>query len=426
MQNQIQTSEWSATNRPKQLRSACDSCHQQKIKCSGRGSVCERCQKHNLLCHYSEIGRLGKPKGAKNKKTIERERQNANFGHADPPVSQRSQSHLAPIPQAEELERLTVDEDAGTDAFLRSLSAIASPSFPPYTVDNMFNVHAFDTIDSGPVETRFDLDFDSVMIATDNQQFQSPGETPPSRLEAYHDASRLTFPPPMQEDGFYDGIIHGNSYESGYTKTDIIQTPGFHGLSSPTSFHGRVPNHTNRLLISPDNTPTTFELKRPRENPPHCDCLQVHANVLCGLNATDQSERVDALLRSSGSTFPSLERSLQCTHCLNDSQVLQMCSMILKNLLRWINATCSSDERVDVRVGDYRPNKEELVCIHSALFLRLLSKYKSLLVLYKRRLDRSKVSGGYEGDDAEYLNHTLGSLSRSVDSLIEDLRPSLE
>lgn len=59
---------------PKKLRSACDSCHQCKVKCSG-GSPCYRCTSKGLYCRYSYQNRAGKPKGSKNRRTLEREHQ---------------------------------------------------------------------------------------------------------------------------------------------------------------------------------------------------------------------------------------------------------------------------------------------------------------------------------------------------------------
>ncbi|OJJ42726.1 hypothetical protein ASPZODRAFT_147127 [Penicilliopsis zonata CBS 506.65] len=56
----------------KKLRSACDSCHQCKVKCSG-GSPCFRCTSRGLCCRYGFQNRAGKPKGSKNRKTLERE-----------------------------------------------------------------------------------------------------------------------------------------------------------------------------------------------------------------------------------------------------------------------------------------------------------------------------------------------------------------
>jgi hypothetical protein len=58
----------------KKLRSACDACHQCKVKCPG-GTPCSRCLSKGLSCRYGFQNRAGKPKGSKNKKTLERQRQ---------------------------------------------------------------------------------------------------------------------------------------------------------------------------------------------------------------------------------------------------------------------------------------------------------------------------------------------------------------
>ena len=52
----------------RRVRSACDSCHTLKMKCSG-GYPCTGCDKSKQTCIYSEPNRLGRPKGSKNKKT---------------------------------------------------------------------------------------------------------------------------------------------------------------------------------------------------------------------------------------------------------------------------------------------------------------------------------------------------------------------
>ncbi|KAH8702196.1 hypothetical protein BGW36DRAFT_458949 [Talaromyces proteolyticus] len=56
------------------LRSACNCCHQAKVKCSG-GSPCFRCASKELSCCYGFQNRGGKPKGSKNRKTIARMQQ---------------------------------------------------------------------------------------------------------------------------------------------------------------------------------------------------------------------------------------------------------------------------------------------------------------------------------------------------------------
>lgn len=49
-----------------QLRSACDACHQSKIKCPG-GNPCLNCFSGGNRCNYTQASRIGRPKGSKNK-----------------------------------------------------------------------------------------------------------------------------------------------------------------------------------------------------------------------------------------------------------------------------------------------------------------------------------------------------------------------
>lgn len=53
------------------LRSACDFCHQSKVRCSG-GNPCSGCYKLRLRCNYSDSKRTGRPRGVKNKRTLQR------------------------------------------------------------------------------------------------------------------------------------------------------------------------------------------------------------------------------------------------------------------------------------------------------------------------------------------------------------------
>ncbi|CRG86402.1 hypothetical protein PISL3812_03408 [Talaromyces islandicus] len=63
------------TQTPK-LRSACDSCHEAKVRCTG-GTPCVHCKNHRHDCHYSVAARIGKPKGSRNRKTLARLREAA-------------------------------------------------------------------------------------------------------------------------------------------------------------------------------------------------------------------------------------------------------------------------------------------------------------------------------------------------------------
>ncbi|KID97529.1 C6 finger domain protein GliZ, partial [Metarhizium majus ARSEF 297] len=74
------------------MRSACDSCHQSKIKCSG-GNPCSGCHKLGARCNYSSSNRIGRPRGIKNKVTRQRLRahvREAAGADGEPPASSLS------------------------------------------------------------------------------------------------------------------------------------------------------------------------------------------------------------------------------------------------------------------------------------------------------------------------------------------------
>ena len=58
-------------NLSRKLRTACDICHQAKMKCSG-GTPCQGCRGSDHECIYSVSKRIGRPKGTKNKRTADR------------------------------------------------------------------------------------------------------------------------------------------------------------------------------------------------------------------------------------------------------------------------------------------------------------------------------------------------------------------
>ncbi|KAJ5594742.1 C6 finger domain protein GliZ [Penicillium hispanicum] len=66
------------------LRSACDVCHQSKVKCSG-GNPCHGCRKIGVACNYSSSNQNGRPRGVKNKKTIQRMQAVANAAGENTP-----------------------------------------------------------------------------------------------------------------------------------------------------------------------------------------------------------------------------------------------------------------------------------------------------------------------------------------------------
>ncbi len=51
------------------LRTACDTCHQLKVRCSGT-MPCKTCANSDSACFYSLASRVGRPKGSRNKQSL--------------------------------------------------------------------------------------------------------------------------------------------------------------------------------------------------------------------------------------------------------------------------------------------------------------------------------------------------------------------
>lgn len=107
---------------PKKLRSACDNCHQGKVKCSGGqpGEKCEKCEKGGLSCVYSVSNRIGRPRNSRNDKTLERIRRSQQDQESPRSTASeeaersehRTSSSVTPISENIEDPLLTHDLDA--------------------------------------------------------------------------------------------------------------------------------------------------------------------------------------------------------------------------------------------------------------------------------------------------------------------------
>lgn len=149
----------STTTEGKRLRRACNACHRMKLRCSGT-KPCARCQDTGNECAYAFVAKLGKPRGSRNKKTIERERERQRQRQASAAASEqgegegeaeadtRSSSPASPSPPPSLVHRKL------TDSGNYSGNSCLSNSGPD-TVDGMdwtALVHAVTTPASLPIE----------------------------------------------------------------------------------------------------------------------------------------------------------------------------------------------------------------------------------------------------------------------------------
>ena len=137
----------------KKLRSACDRCHQSKMKCSG-GMPCTSCFGCGEDCCYSVSNRSGRPKGAKNKRNQEQigTAQQEDFPslfvksatHSSKPSQQFSQQvQQPPMPLTPSTYNHSFSPNpnafweplhAGADGYLNAVQTVASKVTPEYAL----------------------------------------------------------------------------------------------------------------------------------------------------------------------------------------------------------------------------------------------------------------------------------------------------
>ena len=88
----------------KKLRTACDICHQAKMKCSG-GTPCQGCRASDYECIYSVSKRIGRPKGTKNKRTADRINRQKSENERKSHRNERESQGSVPTPSPGQISR---------------------------------------------------------------------------------------------------------------------------------------------------------------------------------------------------------------------------------------------------------------------------------------------------------------------------------
>jgi hypothetical protein len=99
--------------------------------------------------------------------------------------------------------------------------------------------------------------------------------------------------------------------------------------------------------------------------------------------------------------------------------------MVLKTLLATLDSSHTKLTAVDIRIGNYSPDKKDSAWTASLLLIRTLSRFTTLLALFRRKLDRCRISGDSRAQEWEYLEQVLVSLERSTSVIGSELRNSL-
>ncbi|GAQ04197.1 hypothetical protein ALT_1518 [Aspergillus lentulus] len=322
----------------KKLRSACDSCHQCKVKCSG-GSPCFRCTSKGLNCRYGYQNRAGKPKGSKNRKTLEREHQ------------LRMEWLTSQLRDANgELGNLNIDLSDST-------TLLPSPYFPS---SRWKQGHI-------PLQS-------SVQPTPANQCIKS----------TEHENDCL--PTPHELDTWTMDL------------GPILQTPregtseSLEAFTTPISFTGE----TYLRQLSDPTTPISFGFPSPHARldvtGDPCACVQTQAvniSTLHQLTCRDRSDRFDLAMKSITSTLETCEKFIACDACdksmssiLLTLSAIELIFTLFEQLTMNNRRLSPPDEEqrlIPCSLGDYKVTREEGQAIRNVLVKMTLSKGRQAL-----------------------------------------------
>ncbi|MCJ1450249.1 hypothetical protein MMC28_000578 [Mycoblastus sanguinarius] len=371
----------------KKLRTACDICHQAKMKCSG-GSPCAGCRDSGYECFYSVSNRIGRPKGTKNKRTLDRmnrqqsDNESANHsrkgsisvgGQTPPALSLPSQEPTMPFDNAS-IDTMLSNTSEG------SYSLPTSDTFDPFS-DSLNSWYDFgDLAETSPLK----------------QHSSSIPSVFDDTTGAFVNQDPLTFP---HDDSAY--VSPGSIFGSG---TD---------LSSLSGSLGKTMSRGSDRYHMPPSTSSSSSV--PNESSSSCNCLQHHAELLCRLKDLQQRHsqpRIDVVLSGAQQALVPWKSVIECRICQHEDnqEVLLLSAMSIRTVLRSLQSLCldnstaalagadysavgrtrspvSGNDTLKSSIGIYEITGEERTAVTDLLISRTLDKIKYTLACFKERLE---------------------------------------
>ena len=361
----------------KKLRTACDVCHQAKMKCSG-GTPCAGCRDSGYECCYSVSNRIGRPKGTKNKRTLDRmsrKRSGASdksdSGQASPVQAQTS---MASLTNCTGNNLASMDKSSIESILATGLDGASS--FPGSEAFGPFS----DDLSSW-------YDFGDFTAASPFAQQSSPTAIPLN--EEPHSYSSIDSAYVSPASLFNEKRCVANALEpSGFLSNMNGETNGAQDVTASAS--------SSYLASS-----TT------------CNCVQNHAELLCRLKELEQRHtqpRLDVVLSSAQQALVPWKSVVDCRVCRHDDnqEVLILSAMSIRTVLRSLQSLCSEyynsvvsgqdiydqegattdiPDGMQSAIGMYEITGEERMAVKELLISRTLDKMKYTLACFKERLE---------------------------------------
>ncbi|EXJ85437.1 hypothetical protein A1O1_05801 [Capronia coronata CBS 617.96] len=190
---------------------ACDECRKRKLKCSGEPSGCERCLKHQLICHYSAQKQMGRPR--------KRRKVNDTPGHLNNTSIEATGNYIPAIHQS----ALPVQPPLPTLQPLQTTVGQVDAELPALTIETA----NFEDICSAPISQ-------AIKHSHIQARAQTHPRSPPCRDSGSDSATRDS-DSTLLYDGLatapVDGLAAGMATATTSYNTDVSQWPDFSDMT---------------------------------------------------------------------------------------------------------------------------------------------------------------------------------------------------
>ena len=394
----------------KKLRTACDVCHQSKMKCSG-GTPCSGCRDSGYDCSYSLSNRSGRPKGTKNKRTLER-----TIGKKSG-ASENTENDKSSAVQAQSLMK----------ALNNSVGSSTTPG----------NQTPNDSMLATAVEGSSTLAMSEPFgpFPDDLNSWYDLGElsgTSSFTRQSTSNAAFMSDLPTLSRPYSYDSAI------------DISSSSIFNekeGLGSTDDLSELLNNVEGEKEIA--RTRTTSTSSSSLATPSTCNCVQNNAELLCRLKELEQRHsqpRLDVVLSSAQQALVPWKSVIECRVCQHDDnqEVLILSAMSIRTVLRSLKKFCSEyynsvsssqgpsgqqqaaaniPDGMQPAIGMYEVTGEEQIAVRNLLIGRTLDKVKYTLACFKQRLEMLEAKKTSMAASAPVERSSLGDFDPGVERL---------
>ncbi|KAL7943595.1 hypothetical protein V8C42DRAFT_97777 [Trichoderma barbatum] len=413
------------------LRSACDACHQLKVRCSGY-LPCDSCTESCRTCIFSMSNRLGRPLGSKNKRAA------ATGSREKPPLANRGNvfRDTGPREARKTRKRSSTHLDDQLNSSPRPIATtqtIAGPASAPS--DNSSSPKSSD-------QSPF-TDVHSMSWTTSLFEYSLP--FPEDKWGLREEFASVN----MDRGIFHNEELFEKEHEPTFSDASTVSQSDLTRLFTTQSTTMPVSVELPQgILINRGEGALDPPSPLQESNAIACGCLQQQTNLLCNLKNSEivrpggkmPMKRILENMQEAQKIWLDLTGCISCMRG-DDQEVLilaLMCVRFVLLQLQDVNWSCSdrsnallsisghvspginSERDIEpdrVLVGDFEVTGDDKSSLFYMLWAMMIQKVNSVLDSLRSVLERKKVSGGRLPEPGILLSSDLSLVEHTIDGL---------